>query len=101
MTSESRAAQSLDVVLRDGSTVHLRPIRPEDRAQLGQLYDQMSQESRYLRFFAMAKIDPRQLSRLAAVDDRDQICLVADAGGRIIADARYVRDPEDPQSAEV
>src|SRR5262245_2929443 len=98
MTTQSGDAQSLDVVLRDGSTVHLRPLRPDDRTQLAQLYDQMSQESRYLRFFAMAKLNPRLLSRLAEVDGQEQVCLVADAGGRIIADARFICDREDPTS---
>jgi hypothetical protein len=37
-------------VLRDGSVVHIRPIRPEDRTLLERLFEQLSDESRYRRF---------------------------------------------------
>ncbi|HEX4778454.1 MAG TPA: hypothetical protein VFW74_16900, partial [Acidimicrobiia bacterium] len=41
-----------DVVLADGGTVHVRPIRPDDDAALLALYERMSSDSIYLRFFS-------------------------------------------------
>jgi acetyl coenzyme A synthetase (ADP forming)-like protein len=40
-----------DVVLRDGSTVHIRVMRPEDEAGLFALLTSLSEESRWLRFY--------------------------------------------------
>src|SRR5215831_62270 len=92
---------SSDVVLRDGSTVRLRPLQDQDRPGLVQLYDRLSEESRYLRFFSMGKLDERHLAPLFKVGDDRHFCLVAEAGGRILADAHYVTEPSDPTRAEV
>ena len=40
-----------DVVLRDGSTVHVRPARPDDAPVMEQLLEGLSDRSRRLRFF--------------------------------------------------
>ena len=55
-----------DVVLRDGSTVRVRPIRPEDEPALVALFDSLSEESRWFRFFS-----PAQGSALAAEAHRE------------------------------
>jgi hypothetical protein len=36
-----------DVVLRDGTTLHLRPVRPDDDAKLLDLFQRMSEQSLY------------------------------------------------------
>jgi hypothetical protein len=41
-----------DVVLRDGGTAHIRPITPDDADRLVSFYEQVSDESKYYRFFA-------------------------------------------------
>jgi hypothetical protein len=41
-----------DVVLRDGSTVHVRPSRPDDAPAVRELLTGLSQESIWLRFFS-------------------------------------------------
>ena len=41
-----------DVLLRDGRTAHIRPIRPEDRELLVEFYSRVSDESKYYRFFS-------------------------------------------------
>ena len=41
-----------DVVLRDGSTVHVRMMRPGDEPGLLGLFQSLSEESRWLRFFS-------------------------------------------------
>ena len=47
-------AWEADVVLADGGSAHLRPVRPADLAELRALYESLSDESRYLRFFSAA-----------------------------------------------
>lgn len=44
-----------DVVLRDGSTVRVRTMRADDDAQLLALFESLSEESRWMRFFWPAK----------------------------------------------
>ena len=41
-----------DVVLRDGSVGHVRPIRPDDADGVRHFHSGQSAESIYLRFFA-------------------------------------------------
>ena len=41
-----------DVLLRDGRTAHLRPIPVDDEQLLVEFYEQVSDESKYFRFFA-------------------------------------------------
>src|SRR4029453_742619 len=65
---------SADVVLKDGSTVHLRPIRPDDDVRLLELLQRMSEEALYYRFLAVPKIDrerARELTRVAP--DRQRV----------------------------
>ncbi|PJI85714.1 GNAT family N-acetyltransferase [Luteimicrobium subarcticum] len=99
-----------DVVLRDGSTTHVRPIRPEDADALQRFHMGQSERSVYLRFFsAMERLSDRDLRRFTHVDHRDRVALVAvaanpDAPGtpdadEIIAVARFDRTA--PHEAEV
>jgi RimJ/RimL family protein N-acetyltransferase len=39
-----------DATLRDGRTVHVRAMRPDDEAELLQAFDRMSDDARYMRF---------------------------------------------------
>ena len=41
-----------DVLLRDGHVAHIRPIHAGDQDLLVDFYEQVSAESKYLRFFA-------------------------------------------------
>ncbi len=45
------AREEFDALLRDGSPIHIRPIRPEDEPQLRALFRGFSERSRALRFF--------------------------------------------------
>ena len=46
------AAWEADVVLHDGSTTHVRPMRPDDADALQAFHVGQSERSTYLRFFA-------------------------------------------------
>ncbi|MGW2090739.1 bifunctional acetate--CoA ligase family protein/GNAT family N-acetyltransferase [Promicromonospora sukumoe] len=67
-----------DVVLRDGSTTHVRPIRPEDADALQRFQMAQSERSTYLRFFAaLQRIPERLLTQLVTVDHVRRVALVA------------------------
>jgi acyl-CoA synthetase (NDP forming)/RimJ/RimL family protein N-acetyltransferase len=76
-----------DVVLRDGSTTHVRPIRPEDADALQRFQQGQSERSAYLRFFApVTRLTERELRLFTHVDHVERAALVAvrpsdDAGG--------------------
>ncbi len=90
-----------DVVLIDGGTAHLRPIRPEDIEQLRALHSRLSPESIYFRFFSpIPRVPEAQLHRLAEVDYTDRFALVAELDGQVVAVARYDRGNDDT-AAEV
>ena len=91
-----------DVVLSDGGTAHLRPIRPDDVEQLRSLHGRLSPESIYFRFFSpIPRVPEPQLHRLAEVDYRDRFALVAELDAVVVAVVRYDRKSEDPVAAEV
>jgi GNAT superfamily N-acetyltransferase len=91
-----------DVVLSDGGTIHIRPIRSDDAGRLEGLHARLSQESRYLRFFSpMPNLPPSLVERFVNVDYMDRMALVATLGDDIVGVARYDTDPDDASQAEV
>ncbi|GAB3286261.1 bifunctional GNAT family N-acetyltransferase/acetate--CoA ligase family protein [Sinomonas notoginsengisoli] len=90
-----------DVVLRDGGTAHLRPIRPEDAEALQEFHVHQSEGSIYLRFFSYkARLTAAELKRFTEVDYRDRVAFVITIGDEIIGVGRYDR-LTDPTEAEV
>jgi len=99
--SERAAAPeaSRDVALRSGSTLRLREARSDDGGAIRALHDRLPSGSPYLRFFAARDADfAGGPGRLAAGGD---CTLVGEAGGRIVAIARFFRIPDRPEDAEV
>ncbi len=89
-----------DVVLRDGTTAHVKPITPDDAPALQEFHTAQSPESTYLRFFApMPRLSQQDLERFSHVDHDERGALVAVVRGHIIAVARYDRTA--PAEAEV
>jgi acetyl coenzyme A synthetase (ADP forming)-like protein len=86
------ADREADVVLRDGSTVHVRPLRPSDQDQLLRLLEGLSDQSRYFRFFGGGPNLPGAAADFANVDYRTRFGLVATAGPEreIVAHALYI-----------
>ncbi len=81
-----------DVVLTDGGTVHLRPIRPTDDPGLLGLFARLSRESVYMRFFSpVSAPTEQQLRHFTNVDYDNRMALVAELGDEIVAVARYDR----------
>ncbi len=89
-----------DVLLRDGRTAHLRPILASDAEGLVEFYSQVSQQSKYYRFFApMPELSERDVKRFTQVDHRDRVAFVITLAGKILAVGRY--DTIEPEEAEV
>ncbi|HEY4616025.1 MAG TPA: GNAT family N-acetyltransferase [Citricoccus sp.] len=100
-TSEYPAHWEADVVLRDGTTAHLRPISPDDAAALLRMHEGQSQSSIYLRFFTFkSSLTKKELERFTHVDYRDRVGLVVLRGSEILGVGRYDR-LDDPTEAEV
>jgi len=55
----------LDVTLRDGRTVHVRPLRVADEAELLQTFERLSDAARYMRFMRVTR--QPDVQRLRAV----------------------------------
>ena len=94
----------VDVTLRDGTRVHVRPIRPEDAELERTFVHGLSEQSRYFRFFyQLNELTPSMLARFTQVDYDREMALVAidDARGTpaIIGVARYIMS-SDQESAE-
>lgn len=94
-------ADASDVTLRDGTRVHLRPILRDEGPRLLELYDRLSAESLYFRFFAVPDKDRSKAEYLAHVDYLNRYALVAEVAGALIGVARWERDLADPSRAEV
>ncbi|MFG2974090.1 GNAT family N-acetyltransferase [Streptomyces sp. NPDC048331] len=81
-----------DVVLRDGGTARIRPITTEDAGRLVSFYEQVSDESKYYRFFApYPRLSDRDVRRFTHHDYVDRVGLAATIGGEFIATVRYDR----------
>lgn len=94
------AHEASDVFLRSGSTVRLRPIRPQDAPLLLAFYRRLSPESLYLRFFGAVRMDEARAAEICCVDYEDTFGFVAEGSGRIVAAAHYYRYPRHPERAE-
>lgn len=94
-----------DVILKEGTRLRLRPIRPEDAPRLIDFYDRLSQHTAYQRFFTIMKRLPPDWARLlATVDYQRRLAIVAEAGPaaapELVAVARY-EPTDEPETAEV
>ncbi|MFD3333974.1 GNAT family N-acetyltransferase [Streptomyces sp. NPDC058700] len=81
-----------DVVLRDGGTARIRPITAADADRLVSFYEQVSDESKYYRFFApYPRLSAKDVHRFTHHDFVDRVGLAATVGGEFIATVRYDR----------
>jgi acetyl coenzyme A synthetase (ADP forming)-like protein len=91
----SPAEPSVDVALRDGSTVHVRPVAAADRDALASFLSAMSPDSLYFR--GCGQIDVEWLSDWSAqIEPSSRYGLVVTTGKppRIVGHASYVRVDE-------
>jgi acetyl coenzyme A synthetase (ADP forming)-like protein len=89
-----------DVMIRDGSTVHVRPIRVDDGPAIREFLEAISADSIAFRFFGTPNLD-WAVSWSLDVDYADRFALIAESGtpAQIVAHAAYIRI--DNERAEV
>jgi acetyl coenzyme A synthetase (ADP forming)-like protein len=80
-----------DVVLRDGSTVHIRPARPDDRERVEDFLIGLSEESRRLRFWGLSVDISDVAAKAVDIDYENHLTLLAVDGGSVVGGAQYVR----------
>jgi acyl-CoA synthetase (NDP forming)/GNAT superfamily N-acetyltransferase len=85
---------SSTVVLANGETALIRPIRPDDAPALAAFHDRQSAESNYRRFFSpKPHLTQADLEHFTVVDMVDRVALVVEHYGEFIAWASYERWP--------
>jgi acetate---CoA ligase (ADP-forming) len=94
------SAGATDVILRDGSTLRLRPPASEDAEALLEFVTGLSERSLYLRFHGFPALGPKLVEPVLDPDWQERGALVGSLDGRIVALANWVR-LRDPRAAEV
>src|ERR1700739_3093135 len=98
MTTPAAASYAL---LSDGSTVEIRPARPQDADDIRQMHQQMSPDNAYFRFFSFSPQAPeREAQRLARPEGPDHAALLARLDGALIGVASYA-PTQRPGGAEI
>jgi RimJ/RimL family protein N-acetyltransferase len=96
--------EDVELRLRNGTPVRVRPIRPADKPLLAAGHARLSPESVRFRYMApKPRLTDAELRYLTEVDRRDHVALVAvpvEGPPEIVGVARFVRDRGDPSLAE-
>jgi acetyl coenzyme A synthetase (ADP forming)-like protein len=99
------ASNVVDVILRDGTTLRLRPPRREDAEQIVEFFRGLSQRSLYLRFHGFPRVGPELVEQVLDPDWRERGALVGtfaeDGRERVVAVGNYqrLRDPAVAEAA--
>ncbi|HKP40593.1 GNAT family N-acetyltransferase [Mycobacterium sp.] len=93
----------IPVTLRDNTELFLRPVLPGDNERTASGPVEFSSETLYRRFQSMRAPTRSLMAYLFEVDYVDHFVWVMTDGpeGPVVADARFVRDEDDPTVAEV
>src|SRR5688572_15571942 len=99
-------ADVVDVILRDGRTLRLRPPRREDADALLAFFGGLSERSLYLRFHGLPALRPQLVEPVLEPDWTERGALLGtvaadDGEEQVVALANYVRlrDPSVAESA--
>jgi acetyltransferase len=94
------AELEIEIALRDGTRVAIRPIRPEDAELERRFFEGLSERSRFQRFMQhLRQLPPRMLARFTQLDYDRELALVALHGGEFVAVGRYAPNA-DGETAE-
>ena len=82
---------------RDGATIRIRPIRPEDEPKMVRFHEKLSEETVHMRYLQNLKLDRRvaheRLTRICFIDYDREMALVAECAQgeseEIVAVARF------------
>ena len=91
------------VTLRNGVSVHVRAIRPDDEPRLMALCRRLTQRTVYQRFFSVRPLLPEEAHAFANVDYRQRMAVVAEVDDgqelELVGVARY--GPSDEGTADI
>jgi GNAT superfamily N-acetyltransferase len=91
------------VTLRNGVSVRVRAIRPDDEPRLMALSRRLSPRTVYQRFFSVRRLLPEEAHDFANVDYRRRMAIVAEVGDgqepELVGVARY--GPSDEGTADI
>ncbi|HEY1342160.1 MAG TPA: GNAT family N-acetyltransferase [Bryobacteraceae bacterium] len=85
-----------EFTLKDGASVRVRPIRPEDDRTLIEVFSRSSPETVYQRFLApLRELTPAMARTLASVDNEQRLAFIAETDAGPVGVVRYdaTRDP--------
>ena len=104
-SATNAAAEAVDVILRDGGTLRLRPPSTADSDEVLAFFRGLSDRSLYLRFHGVPRMDARAVEPFVDPDWIERGSLVGTLAGddqreRIVALASYAR-LRDPRTAEI
>jgi acetyl coenzyme A synthetase (ADP forming)-like protein len=92
------AITEADIALRDGSTVHVRPVRPDDAHLLEDFLAGLSDEARAFRFFT-AGADMGRAARRLVESPGAGLVAVTRENGRVVGHGQFI--PGGREDAEV
>ena len=96
------AEPSVYALLNDGTTIEIRPARPDDFDAVREMHEKLTPDSLYLRFFSLspsaAEPEARRVCREPAPDHASLLALM---DGELIGCGSYECDDPPSQSAEV
>jgi len=94
------AHEPTDVILRDGTTLRLRPPLAADADAMLDFFSRLSDRSRYLRFHGFPALGPKLVAPFVDPDWDERGALIGCFEGRVVALANYAR-LRDRRAAEV
>ncbi len=93
-----------DVLASDGRAVRLRPMTPADGEQLVEFHSELSERTRYLRYFGpYPTMSAKDVAHFTTVNYTSRVALLMELGDKIIAVGSYegLVEVGDGKSAEV
>ena len=99
LSVEEQAAGAVDVILKDGGTLRLRPPAAADEDAVLAFLAGLSERSLYLRFHGIRHVDHALASSVLEPDWAERGALAGWLGDRVVGLANYVR-LRDPSTAE-
>jgi len=97
---DDRSAGAVDVILKDGGTLRLRPPASSDADAVLDFLQRLSERSLYLRFHGIRQVDRAFAESVLDPDWLETGALAGWLGDRVVGLANYVR-LRDPSVAEV
>ncbi|NNC72947.1 MAG: GNAT family N-acetyltransferase [Sphingomonadaceae bacterium] len=97
--------RAIETRLGDGAQICLRPVRPSDESAIEQGIRDLSDKSRYLRFFSsFESAPPTVIQRLSDVDGFEHIAwgavMTGEEGSPPVGAAHATRHSDDPEAAD-